>query len=181
MKKFYLSVALVLTLASSMMFSSCIGSFGVFNKVKEWNSGIGRKFVNELVFIAFWIVPVYEVSVLADLLVVNSIEFWSGSNPVAANDQVIDGKDARYLVHQDQNGYVITNLSDNSVVRFNHDTTDDSWSIQAGDKEQKLFAFVDDTHVRMISPNGDFTTVELNQHGVMAYQEMMMSTTLAMK
>ena len=36
------------------------------------------KFVNELVFFAFWILPVYEVSGLADLLVLNSIEFWSG-------------------------------------------------------------------------------------------------------
>ena len=47
-------------------------------------------------FIAFWIVPVYEISALADVLVINSIEFWSGSNPVAdvGNVKTIDGKDA---------------------------------------------------------------------------------------
>ena len=40
----------------------------------EWNDQIGGKFVNELVFIAFWILPVYELSAMADILVINSIE-----------------------------------------------------------------------------------------------------------
>lgn len=83
MKKKYLSIALVMALAGSMMFTSCIGSFSLTNKLMDWNKTIGSKFVNELVFVAFWIVPVYEVSALADILVINSIEFWSGSNPIA--------------------------------------------------------------------------------------------------
>ncbi|MCF0185449.1 MAG: DUF3332 domain-containing protein [Bacteroidaceae bacterium] len=181
MKKFYLSVALVLTIASSMMLSSCIGSFALFNKLKDWNSNISSKFVNELVFFAFWIVPVYEVSLLADALVINSIEFWSGSNPVAANDQVIDGKDARYLVHQDREGYTITNLSDNSVVKFNHNELENSWSIEANGKEQKLFAFVDDTHINILTPGGEYKMVELSEHGVLAYQEMVSAGMMAMK
>ena len=86
------------TLASSVLFSSCIGSFGLTNKLLSWNSNIDSKFVNELVFIAFWIVPVYEISALADVLVLNSIEFWSGSNPVADAGTVktINGKDGVY-------------------------------------------------------------------------------------
>ena len=82
------------TLASSVLFSSCIGSFGLTNKLLDWNRNIDSKFVNELVFVAFWIVPVYEISALADILVLNSIEFWSGNNPVADAGTVktIDGK-----------------------------------------------------------------------------------------
>ena len=74
MKKNYLSVALVLTLAGSMMFTSCIGSFQLSNKVLAWNKQVGNKFVNELVFFAFWILPVYEITTISDLLVLNSIE-----------------------------------------------------------------------------------------------------------
>ncbi len=71
MKKTYLSGAVALTLASSLLFSSCIGSFSLTNKLLSWNQHVGNKFVNELVFFAFWILPVYEVSALADILVLN--------------------------------------------------------------------------------------------------------------
>ena len=100
MKKKSLTLLLATTVASSILFSSCIGSFGLTNKLLTWNRSIDSKFVNELVFIAFWIVPVYEISALADVLVINSIEFWSGSNPVAdvGNVKTIDGKDGVYTV-----------------------------------------------------------------------------------
>ena len=124
MKKRYLSVALIAILASSMMFTSCIGSFKLTNKVLTWNKQVGSKFVNELVFVAFWILPVYELSGLADLLVLNSIEFWSGENPVQASTKTIDGKNGRYIVKSDKNGYTITNTTDKSVVKFNFDAAD---------------------------------------------------------
>lgn len=72
------------TLSGSVLFSSCIGSFGLWNSLKDWNQGVSNKFVNELIFLAFHIVPVYEIAYLADVLVLNSIEFWSGSNPTAS-------------------------------------------------------------------------------------------------
>ena len=71
-------------LSGSVLFSSCIGSFGLWNSLKDWNQGVSNKFVNELIFLAFHIVPVYEIAYLADALVLNSIEFWSGSNPTAS-------------------------------------------------------------------------------------------------
>lgn len=65
------------------MFSSCVGSFGLFNRISSWNQSVGNKFCKRLVFLALNIVPVYGVAYLADALVINSIEFWSGSNPMA--------------------------------------------------------------------------------------------------
>ena len=50
MKKTKLTLAIAITLACSMTFSSCIGSFALTNKVLSWNKQIGSKFVNELVF-----------------------------------------------------------------------------------------------------------------------------------
>ena len=75
MKREKLTLVAVL-LSGSLLFSSCVGSFGLFNRLSSWNQSIGSKFVNELVFLAFNIVPVYGVSYLADALVINSIEFW---------------------------------------------------------------------------------------------------------
>ena len=76
MKKFFKLTAVMI--ASSIMFSSCIGSFQLTSKVKNYNENIGSKWVNELVFVAFCIVPVYELAALADALVINSIEFCIG-------------------------------------------------------------------------------------------------------
>lgn len=167
-----MSVALVLVLAGSMMFSSCIGSFQLTNKVLAWNKQVGSKFVNELVFFAFWILPVYEISSIADLLVLNSIEFWSGRSPLSAETKVIDGKDARYEVRRDLAGYTITNLSSKEVVRFDFSEADNSWSVSADGKTVKFMQFVDDTHVRMIAPDGSLENVEISQEGVYAYQQM---------
>ncbi len=181
MKKTYLTTAVVLAIASSTMFSSCIGSFALTNKVLAWNKQIGSKFVNALVFVGFHILPVYELSCLADILVINSIEFWSGDNPVVASTKVIDGKDAKYLVKSDKSGYTITNLNDKSITRFNFDKEDNSWSVSVGGKDTKFMQFVDDNHVRMITPEGGFTTVELSQEGVYAYEQMANSSFYAMK
>ena len=98
MKKHYVTVALALALTSSMVFTSCIGKFALTNKLLGWNNQLGNKFLNELVFFAFWVIPVYEVTALADVLVLNSIEFWSGSNPIAQGKTMIDGQYGRYLV-----------------------------------------------------------------------------------
>ena len=180
MKKTKLTLAIAITLACSMTFSSCIGSFALTNKVLSWNKQIGSKFVNELVFVAFWSLPVYEISAIADVLVINTIEFWSGSNPVSANStKVVDGKDARYLVQQDSKGYTIKNLNDNTEVRFAFDATDNFWSVEANGESHKFMTFVDDSHVKMITPTGDFQTYELSQAGVYAYQQVVSGSNFA--
>lgn len=181
MKKKYLSVALVLTIATSILSTSCIGSFSLTNKLLAWNKQVGSKFVNELVFFAFWIIPVYEVSALADILVLNSIEFWSGNNPVARGTKVIEGEDGRYLVECDGKGYTITSENDKSVVRLDFEESDKSWSVNYNGESHKFMSFIDDTHVKMVTPEGDFQVVELSQAGVYAYQQIATSQQLAQR
>ena len=55
MKKFNLKMAATVMICGSFLFSSCIGSFGLHSKLVSWNQGIGTKFVNELVYLAFGI------------------------------------------------------------------------------------------------------------------------------
>ncbi|MCM1519334.1 MAG: DUF3332 domain-containing protein [Lachnoclostridium sp.] len=173
MKRHLLTPAIVALLAASMVSTSCIGSFSLTNRLLDWNKQVGNKFVNELVFFAFWIIPVYEVSALADILVLNSIEFWSGSNPIASGTKVIDGKDGRYLVECDGKGYTITSENDKSVVRLDFDAADNTWSVVLPSGEQyELMTFIDDTHVSMPAPDGTQRIVELSRDGVLAYGDM---------
>lgn len=172
MRKKQLIVATVVALSASMMMQSCIGSFALFNKVKTWNEHVGDKFVNEIVFVAMWILPVYELCFAADLFILNSIEFWSGENPALAETKVIDGKDAQYLVASNEAGYTITNQTTKQVTRFNFNAEENSWYLENNGEEVKLFTFVDDTHVDVLTRDGSYTRVELSQPGVLAYQQL---------
>lgn len=172
MKKKQLIVVTVAALSASMMMQSCMGSFALFNKVRNWNDHVGDKFLNEVVFVALWILPVYELCFAADMFILNSVEFWSGSNPAMDQATVIDGKDAQYLVASNENGYVITNKKTKQVTRFNFNAEDNSWSLENNGKEVKLFTFIDDTHVDVLTREGNYTRVELSQPGVLAYQEL---------
>ena len=75
MKKTKLTV-LCAIMSGSLLFSSCIGSFGLWSKLKDWNQGLGNKFVNEIVFLAFHIVPVYEVAYFGSYLAAKNNELF---------------------------------------------------------------------------------------------------------
>ena len=169
MKKFTMTVATVLLLASTVGLNSCIGSFALTNRVMRWNNQVGSKFLNELVFFAFWVLPVYEVTSLADLIVINSIEFWSGSNPMVASTKVIDTDHGRYLVACDGKGYDVTLERTGESFRLDFSEENQTWSLQTKGNTYPIMTFVDDNHVKMIQPDGDMRMVDLSQEGVLAY------------
>lgn len=171
MKKSFITVATVLLLCSSMIITpSCIGSFSLTNRLLGWNKTVGSKFVNELVFFAFWVLPVYEVSCLADLLVLNSIEFWSGRNPMTAStEQRITGSDGQtYIVRGDAEGYTVENESGKSM-RLAYDASIDGWTVEADGERHILFTFVDDNHIALPDAAGNYQAVELSAQGVNSY------------
>ncbi|MFP2904459.1 DUF3332 domain-containing protein [Pyxidicoccus sp. 3LFB2] len=72
--------------------TGCFGQFKLTQGIWNFNKNIsGNKFVQWLVFLVMVIVPVYELGALIDALVINSIEFWTGSNPVGSVDGADDG------------------------------------------------------------------------------------------
>ena len=144
------------------------------NKLLSWNRSIDSKFVNELVFIAFWIVPVYEISMLADVLVINSIEFWSGSNPVAdvGSVKTINAKDGVYTVETKADGYHIQKEGEAEAVDLVFNEADQSWSVEANGESSKLLRFTGDDEVVMYLPDGKEMNVELSQAGVLAFQQV---------
>lgn len=179
MKKIIISAAIVALMCSSL--TSCMGQFALTKNLYSWNEQISNKFVNELVFVAFWILPVYEVCALADVLVINSIEFWSGDNPMTASTKYIDTDHGRYLVKCDGKGYDVTLQSTGESYRLDFATESQTWSLQYDGKEYPLMTFIDDTHVSMPTADGQWKTVELSQQGVLAYRDMAAPAMLAYK
>ena len=168
MKRRYFSVAIALTLSAGLLTTSCIGSFGLTRKVLSWNKQVGNKIVNELVFIGFLIVPVYLVGVTADLLILNSIEFWSGKNPVNdVSSTVLKGSDGtEYLVKCSPKGYEIISQADGSVLCLNYDEESQTWSTPLSDgSDYKLITYL---------PESDFVRLP---DGAGGYVEMSLSDT----
>lgn len=172
MRKFALKASILIALTASFGFNSCIGSFALTNRLLSWNRSLDNKIVNELVFFAFWVLPVYEVAALADALVLNSIEFWSGDNPLAKGTTKIQGFDGQmYLVKCDGKGYDVVSQTDGTTVRLDFDSDARRWDVvlPSGDTYE-LMTFIDNSHVSLPAADGTRTVVELSDRGLYAYR-----------
>jgi len=82
--------AVLAAVATGLVASSgCFGSFNLTRKVYAFNKSVSPdKWVQEIVFLAFSVIPVYSVVGAVDVLILNSIEFWTGENPVLVSRSV---------------------------------------------------------------------------------------------
>lgn len=156
-------------LGGSLLFSSCIGSFGLWSGLKDWNQGIGNKFVNEIVFLAFHIVPVYEVAYLADILVLNSIEFWSGSNPVAelGSIRAVKGEDGTYAIRTNEDGYTITKEGEEGKeLNLVYNQEKRTWNAVAEGQSYELIRMNEDGTITYQQQDGSVKTIVPNAQEV---------------
>lgn len=101
MKRAFRLFATLSLVALSLQMTGCFGKFSLTRAMWDFNKNIsGNKFVQWAVFLVMVIVPVYGVGVLVDSLVINSIEFWTGENPVSS----ADGSDSNTRVVRLGNG-----------------------------------------------------------------------------
>ena len=167
MKKTFTKSVIAVTVGA-LTLSSCIGSFGLTNSVLSWNKrATDNKFVNELIFIL--ISPAYAVCTVADVLVLNTIEFWTGSNPVAqrvGTTQEITGKDGKlYAVTTLRNGYKIKS-PDGEVIKFKYDKKTNSWSKEEKGKIEELFRINEDGTIQAHLQDGRSITVTPDAAGL---------------
>ncbi|MDR0969794.1 MAG: DUF3332 domain-containing protein [Lentimicrobiaceae bacterium] len=180
-RKISIAVA-ALALAGCFTFTSCIGSFGLTKKVLDWNKSVGDKWVNELVFLALSILPVYEITVFADVIVLNTIEFWTGNNPIAdaGTIQQIEGENGIYTVETLENGYTLTNEAGNQMnLIFDEETN--TWSAVSGENEVKVVTLNEGGDATVYLPNGETRNVELSEGGVLALRQEVSNSNLAAK
>lgn len=71
--------------------AGCYGKFGLTKKVYDWNGSLGDKWLVWLVFLLLAFFPVYGLCLFIDALLFNTIEFWTGNNPMAINTVAPDG------------------------------------------------------------------------------------------
>ena len=174
MKRINLKVAVCL-LAGSFLFSSCfVGKYGLWNKYISWqNNMTNNKYVNAIVGLI--LVPIVgSICTLVDVLVLNSIEFWSGTNPMAANNigktQQVMGQDGRYYaVTTLKNGYEVK-APTGEITYFIHN--DDSWSMEQNGVQKEIFRFDEKGNIQA-NINGETKAFTLNETGV--YQARMIA------
>lgn len=77
-KKWLLAGALA---ATTLTTPACYGPFNLTQRYHHWNGTVDGKWGNEAVY--FFTGPIYGFCAFADSLIFNSIEFWTGNNPIA--------------------------------------------------------------------------------------------------
>ena len=166
MKKFMVNAVIAVSLGA-MTLSSCIGSFGLTNKVLDWNKGAtDNKFINELIFLVIF--PAYAVCSVADLFVLNTIEFWTGDKVVAnvGKTKNVTGKDGRlYAIKTLKNGYEITD-PEGEKSYFVFDKKNKSWSYSKDGDIRELFSFNEDGSIQACLPNGEKMNVSADEYGL---------------
>lgn len=79
MKKTMLTAALLAALCSS----SCLGPDNLYRSVKDWNAEVSEQdWIKEVVFLGLVIIPVYPIALFADVVVFNTVSYWSGTPPI---------------------------------------------------------------------------------------------------
>jgi len=178
MKKISLKVAVVLC-AGAFLFSSCIGSFGLFNKYEKWQCNMtGNKFVNGIVGLILQPI-VAPVCLFVDALVLNTIEFWTGNSPMTAKvgtTQQVMGKDGRYYaVKTLKDGYEVTAPTGEKTL-FIHDAATDSWSMTQNGVTKELFRFNADGTIQATLQNGETLNVRADEAGMQQVQDAVLGT-----
>ncbi|KAA6344719.1 hypothetical protein EZS27_007672 [termite gut metagenome] len=174
MKRKTLSLCTVI-LCGSLMLNSCIGSFGLTHKLYDWNKSVGDKVVNELIFLACNIIPIYPVVLFVDTVVLNSIEFWTGNSPLANVGEVkkVKSENGEYLVKSLENGYEIS--KGDQVMNLIYNREQSTWNVVYDGASTELLKINNDGTANFFLPNGGSINVTLDAQGVAEVRRATMS------
>ncbi|MDR3287198.1 MAG: DUF3332 domain-containing protein [Prevotellaceae bacterium] len=173
MKKIKVLAAVIF---AAFIMSSCIGSFKLTSQLLEWNKDVGSKFANEVVFLAFHVIPIYEVCYLADVFVLNSVEFWNDGEALALKNgdvKEIEHNGIFYTVTKKRNTLRIEQTDNTSVyAELSYDRIKKSWRVKNDNYNQEIMRFLDDNKIEVYLPNNKKQTFELNKKGIAELHEM---------
>ncbi|MBR4785396.1 MULTISPECIES: DUF3332 family protein [Fibrobacter] len=128
-----------LVCAGMITLTGCYGSNALFGKLHKWNGTLGNKWLNSIVHFGMHVIPVYGFAYFIDYLVLNTVEFWTGSNPLASGDSYYE---------QDAQG--------NSIAAVKNE--DGSLSVEltsAKGEKANLILQRDENVVRALDANGE--------------------------
>ncbi len=146
-------------------FTSCMGSFALTKKLYKWNEGVtNNKYLNNVIYWLLGGVQAYTATLFIDGVILNLIEFWSGSNPLAFAPD-FEGTDR--LAYQGK-VYELERSSDKLIIRELDGKTmlamekaaDGTWMALNGEEKLPMFR-----------ENGDHVTFYHNAFSIEMKQE----------
>ena len=157
--------ALMLLLGSLVLpQTGCFGEFALTRKLYDWHDGVSeQKFVKSLIF---WLTSIaYVVTTFVDFVILNLIEFWSGTNPLSMNEgdhemQLVTLKGVDYRIDATMDTFTTTQLTGEQagevrIMKFDRSTR--TWRYSDSRMcEQPLITFLDAqaSNVRIYTSNG---------------------------
>lgn len=144
----------------------CYGNMSLTKKVYHFNGSVGNKFVQSIVNWAFWVCPVYEAAMFMDIVFFNTIEFWTGNNPISMNEgekviKYAEGKNGEYKLEISQNKIVVTELANNNIMELNYEPATESWFMNSNGTKQKI-SYTDGQQIILLSPSGEELSLNMN-------------------
>jgi len=134
--------AAVLAAFTCASVGGCYGKYALFNKVSDFCGSVGNKYVGSLVNLVLWIIPAYEICLFGDLVIFNTIEFWTGSNPVAMGDtyQETDEHGNKVYAVRNSDGSLTVNMTDANGNRADFTLEHEGNVIRAKDSNGEILA-----------------------------------------
>lgn len=77
--------SMIFVVLLAFFLTGCTGSFNLTKKVYNFHRSQSDKWSDELCFLLVALTPIYGLATFGDAIIFNSIEFWTGENPVAYN------------------------------------------------------------------------------------------------
>ena len=145
-------ILICVLIVSLLMSSGCIGSFGLTNKFYKWNTVdvSESKWLSWLLFLGMVIIPVYQILLLGDAIIFNTIEFYGGNSPFSEKSKVIEDGDRRIEMARTADGVNVKVYDRDRLV-----------------EETNLVARDDGTFVKMDLQGNVLSTIEKGADGTL--------------
>jgi len=162
-------------LAATVLFatSGCYGTYTLTKKIYKWNgNATDNKWANSIIMWGLVIIPVYEICIFVDFIVLNTVEFWTGSNPLAmaegeSETQIVLSGDKTFEITATQNQFHIEQIEGDGAgqaVDLKYKTDEAAWYV-SNDEEEHIIAQGDlnnNNWIKVFHPDGKIDEIAIN-------------------
>jgi hypothetical protein len=164
------ATGITLAIGAAMLMQGCYGNFALTRKLYTWNGSLGDKWINTLATWAMVILPIYGIAGFADFVILNTIEFWTGKNPVAMKEgekqiQVVEYQGRQFRLTATRNRLEVAALDGKSApASLVFDPATRAWSAESAAESRRIIELVgsDENVADLIYPDGSKARVDLS-------------------
>lgn len=137
---FYRRVCLVLLFAvAPSLMVGCYGRFPLTHAVYRFNGEVTEnKWVHSILMWIFIILPVYDIAIIGDIIILNLIEFWTGDTLEISKYTREDGAEVVLAPSANGNEAVLTVTKDGKVLSVQRYVRQPDGSIRVLDEDGRL-------------------------------------------